>query len=355
MSITVQTPVAIRVLSGLELSAALPRLEAFLLRGSEMPWSRHPAWLTILARGLDHVPYALEAVEQEETYGFVPLAYVRSALFGKFLVSLPYVNYGGVAATDGRAAGLLVEGAARLADELGVRYLELRHERALEHALLTQTRTDKAHLRLPLPTSADALWQQLSAKVRNQVRKGEKNGFTVLFGGCDLLRDFYKVFSRNMRDLGTPVYGRRLFRAVLQEFPDRAELCVLRAGRRPVAAALLLHGKGVTEVPSASSLRAYNPSCANMFLYWQLLQRSIERGQATFDFGRSSQDSNTFRFKKQWGAVPFPAVWQYYVRQGEIGGLRTENPRYQRWIRLWQRLPVAVTRLLGPRIVRGIP
>jgi FemAB-related protein (PEP-CTERM system-associated) len=355
MSITVQSPVAIRVLSGPELSAALPRLEAYLLRGGEVPWSRHPTWLTVLARGLNHVPYALEAVEQGETCGFVALSYVRSALFGKFLVSLPYVNYGGVAATDDRTAGLLVECAARLADQQGVRYLELRHERPLEHPLLTQTRTDKVHLRLPLPPSADALWQQLSAKVRNQVRKGEKNGFAVLWGGCHLLGDFYNVFSRNMRDLGTPVYGRRLFRAVLEQFPDRAELCVLRAGRRPVAAALLVHGKGVTEVPSASSLRAYNPSCANMFMYAQLLQRSIERGQANFDFGRSSQDSNTFRFKKQWGAQPFPAVWQYYVREGEIGGLRTENPRYQRWIRLWQRLPLAITRLLGPRIVRGIP
>ena len=92
-----------------------------------------------------------------------------------------------------------------------------------------------------------------------------------------------------------------------------------------------------------------------MLMYWHLLQRAIGRGQGVFDFGRSSKDANTFRFKEQWGAKPFPAVWQYYVREGSVTEMRTENPKYQRFIRTWQRLPVWLTRLLGPSIVRGIP
>ena len=158
-----------------------------------------------------------------------------------------------------------------------------------------------------------------------------------------------------MRDLGTPVYGQGLFRAILQQFPDRAEFCVVRSGSQPVAAALLLHGWGVTEVPSASSLRAFNSTNANMLMYWHLLRRAIERKQTIFDFGRSSEESNTYRFKRQWGALPERAEWQYYVRSGSAGDMRPDNPRYQRLIRIWQRLPVALTRLLGPAIVRGIP
>jgi lipid II:glycine glycyltransferase (peptidoglycan interpeptide bridge formation enzyme) len=139
------------------------------------------------------------------------------------------------------------------------------------------------------------------------------------------------------------------------QFPDRAEFCLVKSGQVPVAGALLLHGWGVTEVPSASSLRKYNPSCANMLMYWHLLERAIERRQEIFDFGRSSRDSNTHRFKAQWGAQEAPAHWQYYVRSGGVTDMRPDNPRYQRLIRTWQRLPVWLTRLIGPSIVRGIP
>jgi FemAB-related protein (PEP-CTERM system-associated) len=158
-----------------------------------------------------------------------------------------------------------------------------------------------------------------------------------------------------MRDLGTPVFGRRLFRAILDRLGGQAELCVVRDGVRPIAAALVVHGQGVSEVPSASSLKEYNPANANMLMYWHLLQRAIERGQQTFDFGRSSVDGNTFRFKKQWGAAPHPAIWQYYVRSGNVGDVRPDNARYRLAIRVWQRLPVWFTRVIGPPIVRGIP
>ncbi len=321
--------------------------------GTCLSW--HPACLDAVARGLKHRPYYLEAVRGERTVGVLPLAYVSSFLFGRFLVSLPYLNYGGVLAEDETSAGLLIDKAVELADKLNVRYLELRHEQSISHPALTHTRTDKVHMRLALPDSPGQLWDQISAKVRNQVRKGQKQDFSVTFGGEELLSAFYQVFSENMRDLGTPVFSKQLFRRILQTFPGRAELCVVRDGNKPIAGALLTHGQGVTEVPSASSLRSYNPTNVNMLMYWHLLERAVLRGQVVFDFGRTSEDANTFRFKKQWGAKPFPAVWQYYVRQGELGDTRKENPRYERMIRLWKRLPVWLTRWIGPAIVRGIP
>jgi serine/alanine adding enzyme len=238
---------------------------------------------------------------------------------------------------------------------LNVRYLEFRHERKWAHPALTQELTSKVHMRLPLPPNADELWRQFDPKVRNQIRKGQNQSFTVHWGGLELLGDFYAVFSRNMRDLGTPTFGRKLFRSILQTFPGQAELCVVRLAQRPVAGGLLAHGDGVTEVPSASSLRRFNSTNANMFMYWQLLSRAIERGQHTFDFGRSSRESNTYRFKSQWGAQPHPAVWQYYLREGEVNQMRPDSPRYQRLIRAWQRMPLWLSRILGPAIVRGIP
>lgn len=333
----------------------LPALAAFALRDTPAPLSRHPAWLNVLRDGLGHEVYAVEVTLYGETCGFLPLALVSSFLFGRYLVSLPYLNSNGVVAGSPDVAALLVNRAVGLADELNARHLELRHETAIDHPALDGTLTTKIHMRLPLPGTPAELWTGFDAKVRNQVRKGEKQGFAVAWGGAELLAPFYAVLSENMRDLGTPVYGRGLFEAILKTFPADAELCVVSAGGKPVAAALLTHGPGVTEVPTASSLRAYNPSCVNMLLYRQLLDRAVGRGQAVFDFGRSTTDGSTFKFKKQWGAAAAPAVWQYSTRGGPVGEMRPDNPKYQRLIRAWQKLPVRLTQLIGPAIVRGIP
>ncbi len=360
LNVPVQRPqppqsLEVRVHTARELPARLPHFEAFVAGGGQVPLSRHPAWLTVLQPGLGHTPYCLEAGADGRTRGILPLAFLRSLLFGRFLVSLPYLNYGGPVAADDRAAAALIDRAVGLADELGVRHLELRNEWAVEHPSLGKRQCNKVHMRLELTDTAGKLWDQFDPRVRNQVRKGQRSGLTVAWGGEELLPEFYGVFSRNMRDLGTPVYGAGLFRAALRQFPGRAELCVVRSGAEAAAAALLLHGWEVTEVPSASCLRRFNPVCANMFLYWQLLERAAQRRQAVFDFGRSGEDSNTYRFKKQWGARPTPAEWQFYLRRGAAGDLRPDNPKYQRMIRVWQRLPVCVTRWLGPAIVRGIP
>jgi FemAB-related protein (PEP-CTERM system-associated) len=338
------------------LPARLPDLAEFVRTSAPtVPLSKHPAWLSVLHNALGHEVYALEAVAGGKTHGFLPLAHVSSLLFGRFLVSLPYLNTNGVVAASADVQTRLVGRAVALAEELNVRYLELRHERPVVHPDLHASITSKVHMRLRLPATAEELWRGFDPKVRNQVRKGEKNGFAVSWGGQELVNGFYDVLCRNMRDLGTPVFGKRLFREILAAFPDEAEICLVRDGARPVATALLIHGWGITEVPTAAAVKAYNPTCANMMMYRRLLERSVRRGQRVFDFGRSTTDGNTFRYKKQWGAEPHPAVWQYCARGGGVGDLRPDNPRFQLAIRLWQQLPVPLTRYLGPPIVRGIP
>jgi FemAB-related protein (PEP-CTERM system-associated) len=337
------------------LASRLRAMTRFIFDRGPTALSRHPAWLGVLKEGLGHEVYALEARINGEVCGFLPLAFVNTPLFGRFLVSLPYLNSNGVIADAGDVQSLLITRAVELADELGAKHLELRHEEAISHPQLTAAMTSKVHLRLPLPNNPEAFWKALDPKVRNQVRKGEKNDLRVTWGGHELLDPFYDVLCHNMRDLGTPVYGRSLFQAILNAFPGHAELCVVMMGVQPIACALLLHGPGVTEVPTASSLREFNTTCANMLMYRHLIDRAIGRGQSVFDFGRSTADGPTFKFKRQWGAAAHPAVWQYHVRGGQIGEMRPDNPRYQRMIQLWQKLPVSLTRMIGPAIVRGIP
>jgi len=350
-------PLTVQVVSGSDtrLDANQARWVTYLRQRQERSLSRHPGWLTVLATGLKHSPYCIEASIGERLVGLLPLSYVRSLLFGKFLVGLPYLNTGGVLADSAEAATALIDAAVGLAEQLNVQHLELRHEQPVEHPALGTTITSKVHMRLSLPGSAEELWKTFKPKVRNQIRKADKQDFSVVWGGSDLLREFYHVFAVNMRDLGTPVFSRNLFEAILSYFPEDAELCVVRLEKQPVAAAILIHGPGLTEVPSASSLREFNWTNANMLMYWHLLQRAVDRGQQVFDFGRSSAESSTYRFKKQWGAEPAGAVWQYHVRNGSPGDMRREAGKYDRFISLWQKLPVSLTRVIGPPIVRGIP
>jgi FemAB-related protein (PEP-CTERM system-associated) len=318
------------------------------------PVGADPRWLLVLADGLGHVPYCIEARHEGKIGGLLPLALVRGPLFGRFLVSLPYVSTCGPLAVDHQTARLLVERAVGLADQLRVKHLELRMEEPLAGDCFDPSASRKVLMRRPLPATTESLWNDLGSKVRNQVRKGEKQGFDVLWGGRELLDAFYQVFSRNMRDLGTPVFGKRFFASILRHFPSQAEICIVNFRRQPIVGALLVHGSGISEVPSASALREHHATSANMFAYWQLLQRAIARGSKTFDFGRSTPGSGTERFKAQWGAVATPAAWHCYYRKPKAD-LRKEAPLFATLGQAWKLLPVAVAEVIGPSIVRGIP
>gem|GEM_PF-84476 len=339
-----------------ELSASPSAWNEWLNTQGHAGFYQQAAWGRVFQNGLRHQVLCLQAVQGQRLTGVLPLAFVQSRLFGRFLVSLPYLNSAGVLADTIEAEHALIDRAIDLADQLDVRYLELRHERAVDHPQLVAVVTDKVHMRLALPAAGDDLWNSIGSKVRNQLRKAQKNeALTAHWGRLDVLDEFYDIFCRNMRDLGTPPFSRKLFASILQEFPEAAEICCVRMNGQPVASGLLIHGPGTTEVPSASSLRAFNATNCNMLLYWNLLTRTIERGQSVFDFGRSSRDSGTYRFKAQWGAIESPAVWQHYVREGHASDMRPNSGKYDLMIRAWQKLPVWLTRLIGPSIVRGIP
>ncbi len=338
-----------------------------------------PRWLDILHEGLGHRPFSIISRSTDgKMDGYLPVALVSSRLFGRFLVSLPYLNRAGIATNDERVAADLIGRAVSLADDHDVQYLELRHGQALTHKELGASRDEKVRMVLTLPDphapvppakgkaveealpgagqpGAEQLWRAIDSKARNLVRKGDKSDLTLKWGGLEVLDDFYHVFAINMRDLGTPVYARKFFASILGRLEGDAEMAVVHHKGQPIAGALLIHAAGSTQVPSASALREFNSTNANMWMYHQLLLRAIARGSREFDFGRSSVDSGTYKFKKQWGAQPHPTVWQYHVRRGDINAVRPDNPRHKRRIETWQKLPVWLTRLVGPAIVRGIP
>jgi len=314
-----------------------------------------PAWLGVIRRAFGHETRYLVAESGDRVVGVLPLVFFRSRVFGRFAVSLPFLNYGGVLADNESAARALLEHAVEQTRSAGGTHLELRHCDAQMFPELPAKR-HKVAMELTLERTIDLQWHALDRKLRNQIRKAEKSGLTAQVGGSELLEPFYGVFARNMRDLGTPVYGIRFFREILATFVDCARVLCVRHEGRPVAASIVHWSGSRIEVPWASALREFNPLCANVLLYWHMLQFAIERRLEVFDFGRSTPDQGTFHFKKQWGAVPRQLVWEYWTAEGHsLPDLNPSAARFDLAVRTWQRLPMVVTTALGPHIVRNIP
>ena len=285
--------------------------------------------------------------------GVLPLVRFTSRLFGRSVVSLPYLNYGGALISDRAALGALVNAAKEVAAGFRASHLELRHEARLLPEV--PFRQHKVAMRLPLPASSDELWNALDRKVRNQIRKAQKEALTTASGGAELLSEFYPVFARNMRDLGTPVYSERLFAATIEAFGGRAHVHVVRHGGIVTAAAITIEDGRTVLVPWASALREYRHLCTNMLLYWHMLERAIAGGARTFDFGRSTVGAGTHHFKQQWGAREVSLHWEYPLLTGEVPDHGPQSRKFTTAVESWRRLPLWIANRVGPAIVRHIP
>ncbi len=308
----------------------------------------------IIRQAFGHETLFLQASQGGEITGVLPLVHMRSRLFGNFMVSVPFFNYGGICAKDEESKTELLNHAVQLARERQVSHIELRHV-APQYSSL-KSRSHKVSMQLELPADPEVLWKSFKSKLRSQIRRPQKEGIEVKIGRLELLDDFYTVFSTNMRDLGTPVYAKRLFATVLRAFPHNSWIVAAYKGQLPLAAGFLLGFRDTLEIPWASSLRKYNRLAANMLMYWHALKLAIQEGYQKFDFGRSSPEAGTYKFKAQWGARPVPLHWEYWLSNGgALPDISPQNSKYQMAIRVWQKIPLPITRMIGPAIVRNIP
>jgi FemAB-related protein (PEP-CTERM system-associated) len=316
----------------------------------------------IIQQSFQQTPHYLLAINaQENIVGILPSVQLKSRLFGNFIISMPYFNYGGPIADHADIEEQLIQGLIGKASKLGIEHIELRETHARENYAV---RTDKAAMILPLPATEKALWQQIGSKVRAQVKKAQSNQLSIRIGQQELLNDFYSVFAENMRDLGTPVYSKSFFSTLLKTLNEEqtghapeAELIIAydQAGAA-ISAGFLISHKDSVEIPWASTLRSANKLNANMFLYWHVLAHCVNQHMAYFDFGRSSKEAGTFKFKKQWGAKPQQLFWHYWQNSGStIPEINPKNPKFQLAIAIWRILPVWLTRIIGPYIVKNLP
>ena len=311
-------------------------------------------WCDLIKSNFGHTPYYITCRKSDGSLcGVFPVIHMDSRLFGSFLVSMPYFNYGGPLSEYPLIEQKMMDYAAELGAELGCSHLEVRETHLRENWLSKQ---HKVTMILPLPEDDKTLDKQLGSKIRAQVKRAAREDLEFTVGGVELLKGFYRVFSQNMRDLGTPVYSKQFFKSILENFPDEASLALVTHKQKPVAAGFLLGYRDKLEIPWASSLRKANPLGANMYMYRQILRTAIEQGFQFFDFGRSSPQASTYQYKKQWGAQEHSLHWHYWMQgEQELPELNPDNPKYKIAIRVWQHFPVPVANAIGPKVIRNLP
>ena len=312
------------------------------------------AWFSLIKKTFGHETRILVAEdEQENILGGLPLTFFSSKLFGKFAISIPYVNYGGVVTHYLDIAQKLIEFAQDIRANENLSHIEIR---TMQAGLAKNSLDKKVSMVLTLPATNGELEKNLGTKLRAQYRKAENYAPSVKFGTLELLDDFYNVFARNMRDLGTPVYSKTWFENILMEGTIKSTLIVVYMENKPVSTGFLVGSYDTLEIPWASTIQSANTKNANMWMYRQILSFAINEKYKYFDFGRSTLGAGTYKFKKQWGALAYAHHWYYVLPEGESKPeLNPDNPKYKLVIFLWKLMPVWLTKIIGPHIIKHIP
>jgi FemAB-related protein (PEP-CTERM system-associated) len=332
--------------------------------GDEAAWERFVAhcpdatffhrigWRSILENVLRHRAHYLLAMRGAEIAGVLPLAEVKSRLFGHALVSLPFAASAGVASVDAEATQALHLRAGELAQALHADHLELRNRSLREPDWPRQDLY--VTFRKEILPDMEANLLAIPRKQRAMVRKGMKNGLgSIIDSGID---GFFTLYADNVHRHGTPPLPKRYFEALLQAFGTDCEvLTVLDAAGRPVSSVLSFYFREEVLPYHAGDHASARELAANDFKYWELMRRACERGYRVFDYGRSKRGTGSYDFKKNWGFEPAPLSYEYrLLKRGSVPQNNPLNPRYRAFIALWRRLPIGLCNALGPHIVRNL-
>jgi FemAB-related protein (PEP-CTERM system-associated) len=333
-------------------AGACARWDDFVAGCASATFFHRAGWQRVLQKAFRHETHFLYARADGCIEGVLPLAHVRSLLFGQSLVSLPFAVYGGVAADTPRAAEALEREAEQLARRLGVSHLELRH--VAERHPDWPGQDLYVTFRKPLLPDEEGNMLAIPRKQRAMVRKGIKNGLrSEIDNGIDR---FFPLYADNMHRHGTPALARRYFQTLLQVFGKDADVMTITApDGRPLSSVLTFYFRDEVLPYYAGDDTSARELAANDFKYWELMRRAVSRKAQWFDFGRSKRGTGSYSFKKNWGFEPTPLHYEYrlYTRDS-VPQNNPSNAKYKLLIEAWRRMPIGVANWLGPYVVRGL-
>jgi FemAB-related protein (PEP-CTERM system-associated) len=323
---------------------------------------RHPAgtlfhltaWQRVIEREFGFKARYLFIEEGGAVRGVLPLFLVSNMVQGTSLISTPFAVYGGPCADNETMASKLRAAACQMAEREGVQYLELREQWPISDPAF-HTKELYVTFDLELPQSAEQLMRGFPRDTRYMIRKAQKNGLQAVVDRQHL-DTFYEIYSHSFHHLGTPVYSKRMFRIVLEEFREQCELTTVWHGTKALAAVLSFRFRDWVLPYFGGSLVESRSLAANNFMYWEVMKRALEGGVRYFDFGRSKLGTGSYEFKTQWKMRERPLPYQFFlVRRKSMPNFSPTNPKFKLSISLWKAMPFALTKTLGPAVVRLFP
>ena len=328
--------------------------DSYVYNSNSSTFYHQIGWRNAVQKTYKHKPVYLVAKEGGEIRGILPIFLMRSVIFGKKLISVPFAPYGGVCADDEIAEKMLIEEAIRIAEEYDVDYLELRYLNKNGNNPNPATNSNYVTFILDLDINTEVVWRIFNNKVRNAIRKAIKSG--VKIANDSHIEEFYGLYTRNMRDLGTPPHSFAFFKNLLHEFPEHTRVVSVKYDGVSVAAMFLLYFKDTIISGWAASDRKYRKINPNNLLYWEVIKAGCESGYKYFDFGRSLKGSGTFNFKKPWGGEIKQLHYQYHLcNKKNIPDTSQSNPKRQKFARVWKKMPLKLTTAIGPLMRKEIP
>ena len=316
----------------------------------------HIQWLEAVKEAYGHDYHYLIAKETGKIVGVLPICIFKGLLGKKSYCSLPFCDIGGVVSEKEQVREALINNALGMIEGDNCHQLEIR-----QHSMKPATDTDftnqKVSMLLELPDSSEKLMKAFRSKLRSQVKRAEKNGLTFDYASDKRgIEDFFFIFSRNMHCLGSPVHSIKLFEALQEAYQENLLVGRVAYDNKVVGAGILMFSGKNVSIPWASTLKEYNRLAPNMWLYWNLLRISCERGCKTFDFGRSTYQESTFNFKEQWGAKPALLDWQYLDKSGQaVVYSPSKSGKLRQFVEtLWKRSPLTMVNFLGPHLRKHI-
>jgi FemAB-related protein (PEP-CTERM system-associated) len=309
-------------------------------------------WQTVLEQAFGHKTYFLFAEDEGKITGILPLARVKSRLFSDTLISLPFCVYGGVIAQDDASARRLIDESVALASSLGVEALELRHQREMSSDW--PRKELYVTFKKELDPDVEKNMLAIPRKQRAMVRKGIKNELVSVED--DDVDRFYEAYSESVRNLGTPVFSKKFARILKQVFADKCRVLSIEDPQGGLISSVMSFYFKDQVLPYYGGGKSIaRDFAANDFMYWELMRRSVEEGVRIFDFGRSKTGVGSYRFKTHWGFEPEPLHYELQlIRATEIPEINPLNPKYQMFIKMWQKIPLGLANTLGPLLAKSL-
>ncbi|WP_158932093.1 FemAB family XrtA/PEP-CTERM system-associated protein [Acidisphaera sp. S103] len=311
-------------------------------------------WAKVIQAAFGHATHYCFTERDGSVTGVLPLARVKTLLFGDTLISNPFCVYGGPLAADAESEAALVAHAESLLARTGAAALEFRHLGSVQAADGWIERPDLyVTFRKPIEADHDRNMKAIPRKQRAMVRKGIQNG---LLSTADRdVATLHRIYAESVRNLGTPVFSRRYFQILMDVFGDAADIVTIRDQAAPIASVMNFYFRDEVLPYYGGGSAAARGRAGNDFLYWETMRRAADRGARLFDFGRSKLGTGSFAFKHNWGFEPEKLHYRFRLKPGgSIPDHNPLNPKYRMFIAAWKRLPLPVANVLGPFIVRGV-